>query len=227
MQFYTKNCTSSFTHCTVYPSFLLQHFDTEFCKGRRHVVTLPHTAHRKDYEDEKSILVRRGNKRFVGTAVRDGALVYDENGTEIARFVGRCPIEGDTDKWVVENVLPQMEEVKESHDSYDALLGAFAEFYLANKGKDGDTDVIVHMGTPVEAKVLIELRAGGHIGDWDGPFPLKDLVGYLETADEDPTSVDSYVQKHDLSVGEFEGGTHNPLYDSAAAAVAYRHLRSK
>jgi glycogen operon protein len=38
------------------------------------------------------------------------------------------------------------------------------------------------------------------------------------------TSVDSYAKKHGLSVGEFEGGTHNPLYDSAVAAVVYRHL---
>jgi hypothetical protein len=27
-----------------------------------------------------------------------------------------------------------------------------------------------------------------------------------------------------LGNGEFEGGTHNPLYDSAVAAVVYRHL---
>jgi hypothetical protein len=64
----------------------------------------------------------------------------------------------------------------------------------------------------------------GVIGDWDGPYPLLDVSGNLRQASEDPTSVDSYIKKHDLAVGEFEGGTHNPLYDSAAAAVVYRHL---
>lgn len=74
--------------------------------------------------------------------------------------------------------------------------------------------------------MLRDMYDRGLIGDWDGPYPLFDVSGNLQQAGEDPTSVDKYVQKDGLSVGEFEGGTHNPLYDSAVAAVAYRHLRS-
>ncbi|MCX6719271.1 MAG: hypothetical protein NTZ38_02760, partial [Candidatus Taylorbacteria bacterium] len=58
-------------------------------------------------------------------------------------------------------------------------------------------------------------------------YPLYDVSGNLQQAGEDATSVDKYVQKNNLSVGEFEGGTHNPLYDSAVAAAVYRHLVSK
>ncbi|MDO8470335.1 MAG: hypothetical protein Q7S84_05005 [bacterium] len=159
-----------------------------------------------------------------GQAFAIGALIYDENGAELARFVGRCPIEGPVDQWVAENVLPQITDVLETHASYDALLADFAVFYMANKA---DADIIVHMGVPVEARLLIDMRSKGLIGDFDGPYPLIDLAGNLKQAGEDPTSVDAYVKKHTLTVGEFEGGTHNPLYDSAAAATVYRHLMQK
>jgi hypothetical protein len=57
----------------------------------------------------------------------------------------------------------------------------------------------------------------------DGPYPAKDLVGYLDMAGEDPTSVDSYVKKHDLEVTDY-GTTHNPLYDAEVAAKVYLHI---
>ena len=43
-----------------------------------------------------------------GQAFALGALVYDESGAEVARFVGRCPIEGEVKEWVEANVLPQL-----------------------------------------------------------------------------------------------------------------------
>jgi len=159
-----------------------------------------------------------------GEAFAIGALVYDENGVEIARFVGRCPIEGTVDKWVETNVLPQITGIPVTHKDYESLLAEFAKFYLANKA---DTDIIVHMGVPVEAKLLLDMHQYGVIGDWDGPYPLIDLAGNLQQVGEDPTSVDSYLKKYGLTVGEFEGGTHNPLYDSAVAAKVYFHLRSR
>lgn len=159
-----------------------------------------------------------------GQAFAIGALVYDESGAEIARFVGRLPDTEVTDGWVRENVLPEIADIPVTHDSYYALLSSFAEFYLAHKD---EADVVVHMGYIVEARILRDLHDKGLIGDWDGPYPLYDVSGNLQQAGEDATSVDKYVQKHGLSVGEFEGGTHNPLYDSALAAVVYRHLIGK
>jgi hypothetical protein len=156
-----------------------------------------------------------------GKAFAIGALVYDESGIETARFVGRLPDTEVTDDWVRENVLPKIGDIPVTHGKYEALLADFAKFYMTNKQ---DADVIVHMGFIVEVKILRDLHVAGLIGDWDAPYPLLDVSGNLQQAGEDPTSVDSYVKKYELSVGEFEGGTHNPLYDSAVAAVVYRHL---
>lgn len=158
-----------------------------------------------------------------GQAFAIGALVYDENGAEISRFVGRCPIEGAVDGWVMDNVIPRMTEIPVSHSDYDSLLADFAKFYLAEKV---DADVVVHMGVPVESKVLLDMHVRGLIGDWDGPFPLCDVAGNLQQAGEDPTSVDAYVQKHGVQVRDF-GSSHNPLFDSEVAAQVYMHLRGR
>lgn len=158
-----------------------------------------------------------------GQAFAIGALVYDESGAEVARFVGRCPIVGEVDSWVAENVLPKIADIAVTHTDYDSLLADFAKFYKANK--EG-ADVVVHMGFIVEVKILRDLHERKLIGDWDAPYPLYDVSGNLQAAGADPTSVDKFVAVNNLSVGEFVGGTHNPLYDSAVAAAVYRHLVS-
>jgi hypothetical protein len=160
-----------------------------------------------------------------GQAFAIGALVYDEDGIEIARFVGRLPETEVTDEWVRENVLPKITDIPVTHQSYNGLLADFAAFYKANK--DG-ADVVVHMGYIVEARILRDMHDKGLIGEWDGPYPLHDVAGYLAQAGEDPTSVDGYVRKHGLVIaGDFAGGTHNPLYDSEVAARVLMHLRSQ
>lgn len=164
-----------------------------------------------------------------GQAFAIGALVYDENGTEIARFVGRLPNEVVTDGWWLSTeegeTLTRFEKVRRAipvtHDTYYDLLVSFATFYLANKK---DADIIVHMGYIVEARILRDMHDRGFIGDWGGPYPLYDVSGNLQAAGEDPTSVDKFAQKHDIVVGEFAGGTHNPLYDAAVTAAVYRYL---
>lgn len=156
-----------------------------------------------------------------GQAFALGALVYDENGAEVARFVGRLPDTEVTDGWVRENVLPKIIDIAVTHPDYKSLLADFAKFYMANKA---DADVLVHMGYIVETKILRDMHDAGLIGEWDGPYPLYDVSGNLQAAGADPTSVDKFAAEHGLAVGEFAGGTHNPLYDSAVAAAVYRYL---
>jgi len=158
-----------------------------------------------------------------GQAFALSAAVY-EDGKLTGQFTAYLGANGVTNDWVRGNVLPKLGDLAVTHADYDGMLAAFAEFYKANKT---DADVIVHMGVPVESKVLLDMHTKGMIGDWDGPFPLIDLAGILKVRDEDPTSVDSYNAKFNLLEGRDEAlglTTHHPLYDSIAAAVAYMHL---
>ena len=78
------------------------------------------------------------------------------------------------------------------------------------------------MGLPVEAKLFLDAHEMGIIGDWDAPYPLVDISAIPEIN----TSVDSYNKNLGIEVPEMEGGTHNPLYDSYAAMMAYSHYMS-
>jgi hypothetical protein len=146
---------------------------------------------------------------------------------KVAEFVGRCPIKGDVDSWLAENVLPRMGGIVQTHSSYQELLGAFIAFYKQHVLVDGeygptpspDVDVIVHCGTPVEARLFIDAVEMGLLGTFEGPSPLKD-IGALPGIG---SSVDRFLYENSIVLDEFEfdGGTHNPLYDSVAAYAAY------
>ena len=151
-----------------------------------------------------------------GKAFAVAAVVRLEGGS-IIEYIARCPIEDNVNDWVIENVLPQMEKVAITHDSYSEMLESFAKFYLENKN---DANIIVHMGLPVEAKMLIDMHKMGFIGDWDMPYPLVDISAYHEIG----TSVDTFNEKNGILIPSFEGGTHNPLYDSYAALYAYEKV---
>lgn len=156
-----------------------------------------------------------------GEAFCLAAVVIDEAGNEVANFVGRCPIAGAVDGWVAENVLPNLEAIEVTHADYGSLLEGFYAFYKEHKV---DATVIAHMAHPVETKVLrdlVEVDLGGRM--WDGPYPLIDVAGVLLAKGFNPTSVDTYNTGHGVTV-PFDGATHHPLYDSWAAAVAFRHL---
>jgi hypothetical protein len=158
-----------------------------------------------------------------GQAFAVSAAVY-EDGKLVADFTAYLGAEGVTDGWVRDNVLPKLEGLEQTHSSYDEMLADFARFYMEHKK---DTDIIAHMGVPVEAKLLLDMHSKGFIGDWDGPFPFLDVASVLKARGYDPTSVDKYNEQHGLLAGrsEAEGlATHHPLYDSIAAAVAYMHL---
>jgi len=154
-----------------------------------------------------------------GQAFSIGAVLI-ENGKEIKRFVARCPIGGDTNEWVAANVLPQMAAIPVTHTDYNSMLTDFINFYMKNKT---DAHVIVHMGVPVEAKLFLDAHSLGILGDWDAPYPLIDISALPEIG----TSVDDYNEKNGIDIPSFDGGTHNPLYDSYAAAMAYETLQKK
>ena len=147
------------------------------------------------------------------------AVVKSEAGT--ISFIGTCPIEGQVNQWVAENVLPVMENIPEEYEyaSYKELLKAFVSFYKKYKE---DADIIVHMGLPVEARLFIDAHNMGILGDWEAPFPLIDISAYPEIN----ISVDTYNKKNGIE-NPYIGSPHNPLYDSWAALVAYEHYHKE
>lgn len=156
-----------------------------------------------------------------GQAFAIGAILYGENGEELDRFVGRCPIEGAVNPFVRDNVLPAMVNIPITHDYYEALLEMFFAWRASHRQTNNKPVELVHMGVPVEAQLYRDAHKFGIIGDWDGPYPLVDISAIPEIWD----SPEGYLQGHGVSVdsASYAGGTHNPLFDSAVAYKAYRH----
>ena len=159
---------------------------------------------------------------LTGKAFALSAVVL-QDGIETAKFVDRCPIEGDVDGWVATNVLPQMTDIPVTCTSYEEMLAKFFGFFKEHK--DG-ADVIFHMGLPVEARVIIDAHDLGILGPFEGAYPWIDLSGVLLGKGYDPTTVDGYNSGHGIvvNIDDVVGGTHNPLYDSRAAALCYQDL---
>lgn len=146
------------------------------------------------------------------------AIVYDVEEKEIDRISLRLPNSFVTNEWVKLNVLPKMEDIEINCHSYKQMLQEFSAFYLKYKE---EADIICHMGYIVEAWLLREMIP--YIGEWGAPYPLLDISGHLHAIGEDPTSVDNYIKKYNLSVSE-ELNTHNPIYDCQAAVIVYFHI---
>lgn len=156
-----------------------------------------------------------------GQSFSIGAIVTDENGIELSRFVGRCPIEGSVNTWVADNVLPQMAGIPENYPSYRAMLEGFVAFWMAHKEEVSET--VTHMGMIVESKIWRDAHDMGIIGDWDAPYITVDVCSFSQVGD----SVDTYAKEHGIQIDpkNFAGGTHNPLYDAAVALAVLVDVR--
>jgi len=150
------------------------------------------------------------------------AAVVIHDGRETARFSARSKAD-PTNQWVRDNVLPALAGMPITHVDYASMLAAFSAFYAEHKN---GAHIIAHMPSPVETRVIFDMHKLGLIGDFDGPYPLRDVAGYLDAAGFDPTSVDQYVAATGLHVDGTDGLTpHHPLFDALVAAAAYDNLR--
>lgn len=155
-----------------------------------------------------------------GQAFCIAAIVFDPKGEEMMRFVGRCPIEGQVDPWVKDDVLPALEGVRQTHECYIDLLQDYMSWRKTCK-EQLDVVELVHMGVPVEARLFTDAQKAGIIGTFGGPCPLVDCSAIPEIWD----SPEGYLRERNMDVdaSQYDGGTHNPLYDSAVAFKAYHH----
>lgn len=152
-----------------------------------------------------------------GQAFQIGAVLQEEDGTT-AEWCGRCPIDGNVNEWVRENVLPMVLVDNNQRDflSYENMLQSFMEWYLQHKS---GAEIIVHVGCPVESKLFIDAHNLGYIGDWDAPFPLIDVSAHKEIG----TSVDAYNKANGIKVPN-EYGQHHALYDAWATLLAWNNI---
>lgn len=151
-----------------------------------------------------------------GRAFAIGAVALDPSSTDpIEYFRARIPLH-NPDPWVAENVIPNL-SMPITHETYERMLGDFIKFLLSHKGYR----CLTHMGYIVEARLLRDAYTDKMLGDWDAPYPLYDISGNLDQIGNDPTSVDAYCRKNNISI---PGNSHDPVYDSLGTALAYYHL---
>lgn len=168
------------------------------------------------------------------------AAVVRENGIEIARFEARTSYpksEEEMSDWERENVPPVLQLMEETHDSSEEMLADFAEFFKTHKG---GAFVIAESGFTVEGGQFRRMRDSGAIGTWDGPYlehqkpdgetielyDVQDVSGFLLGC-ELKASVNAYIKKYEIALGEVPGTTHHPVFDCVSAAVAFEHAAKR
>ncbi len=150
-----------------------------------------------------------------GNAFIISAVKYDISGNEVNRFTERCKAE-IKDDWVRQNVVPNIENIPITQESYKSLLESFFKWY---KDNSENTCILTHMGHIVEAKIIRDAHDLKIIGDWDAPYLWYDCCLFFND------SVDNYIKEHKLLINE-KSSTHNPLYDCIACYKAFRHFIS-
>ncbi len=153
------------------------------------------------------------------------AVTVREDGREVTRFEGRVPDSLVGNEWVRSNVLPALAGMDVSHSSSEELEEAFWAFWQSQKA---NAVVIAHCGSPVESGLFRRCVERDVVSrSFEGPYPaLHDVATLLLTLGEDPASVDKYIERHGLAV-PFDGVAHHPMFDAAAAAIAFEHATAR
>ncbi|HSX46516.1 MAG TPA: hypothetical protein VLF87_00800 [Patescibacteria group bacterium] len=150
-----------------------------------------------------------------GQAFAVGAVLIDASGAVTETFVARCPIQGPTDPWVQQNILPAITNMPISHQTYEALREAFWRWYLT---VEPEADyVLVNNGYPVEHRFLIDCQeADLQTRYWQHPYPVLDLSSLLLMVTNKSLSKGQLLNKVKAS-GSFV--PHHPLDDAKVTAL--------
>ena len=158
------------------------------------------------------------------------AVTVRENQEEVGSIVLRCPIEWDTDVWVAENVIPNIEDIEVNFDSYEDMLKELFSFWDKYRNKTDENwnpiqkqpTVIAHMWTPVESKLFTDmLNTVWEPFAW--PYPMDEVATALRLDWKYPTSVDWYLKSENIDV-DFNWVSHHPMYDAVAAAQVWENI---
>lgn len=159
-----------------------------------------------------------------------GAVEMDWGGRVTRDFLARCPLDQVEDEWVLNNVIPAIKGIDETHHS---LLSMQEDFFswLCNAMKRNERSgvvVLVDVGFPVDCKFLydaITYASGkdGTMNSWIrekySPYPLIDLASVLAGAGFDPD-----VDREEMAslLMNFKADTtekHHPVFDAEMSGV--------
>lgn len=133
-----------------------------------------------------------------GQAFAVGAAVVGYDGTVYDEFTARCPVLGELDEWTAKHVIPAVEDMTITHDSYAELREAFWRWFVPAEAK---TDyVVVSNGYPVEYTFLRDCQHDDlDKRYWQHPFPILDLTSLLLQLDKKPPKgLSGYTPHHPL-----------------------------
>lgn len=153
-----------------------------------------------------------------GPVFATGAVVMDGAGKVYDEFTARCPIVGDTDEWVKENVLPAITDMPITNKDYKEIRQAFWSWYIKNEPKSDY--VLVANGYPVEYRFLIQCQEDDIENRyWQHPFPILDLTSLVVQAGKEGARQAKGIKRS----GDFSH--HHPLHDAIMTAkVAFKVL---
>jgi hypothetical protein len=145
-----------------------------------------------------------------GEAFAVGGVVCRE-GRVIERFFARCPIAGDVDPWVRDNVLPPLADERETHATAREMRNAFWVWLTTPRE---NTIVAVDCGWPVETGLLSACVADDPSRAFKGPYPLDEVASYLRAARLDPLA--SYAG---VVLPNEAAQKHHPVWDATVSAL--------
>jgi hypothetical protein len=150
-----------------------------------------------------------------GPAFAVGAVLVRVDGALLDEFTGRCPVEGEVDKWVKQNVLKPMREVPENYDTALKMRDAFWLWFKAAKEKADY--VMVDNGYPVEMRFLLQCQADDSEGRyWDHAYPILDLSSMLLMVGIKPLAVKQQLLGDELPA---DSKRHHPRWDAWVSAM--------
>lgn len=149
-----------------------------------------------------------------GKAFAVGAAVMDADGNILDEFTARVRLTGRVDEWVKNNVLPAIEDMPITHDSYEELREAFWAWYVEAEKKSDY--VLVNNGYPVEYRFLLDCQdANIEERYWQHPFPLLDLSSLMIMTEHGAGSSRRALKK--IIDEEYGHKIHHPLEDAKMA----------
>lgn len=159
-----------------------------------------------------------------GEAFAVGGVLVSGDGTVRESFEARCPITGQTDSWVEQNVLPALMSLPVTHPDSKSMRQAFWDWYIP--AKEQATYVLADNGYPVEARFMIacqeddlEPRYFSH------PFPFIDVSSLLLQAGIPPRTPREEILNNEFPETDYP--KHHPKWDALVSThIALKALQA-